>query len=84
MSRQPSVCDTFGISRSALYRGIQSGLFPPPVKVGDRSSAWPDSEIELIARALIAGASPDEIRQLVTQILAARKELMRITTTLSP
>jgi prophage regulatory protein len=39
------------ISRSAWYSGIQKGLYPPPVKLSERTSAWPvNLIIELIKR----------------------------------
>jgi prophage regulatory protein len=35
-----------GKSRSGIYRGIADGTFPAPVKLGERASAWVESEIE--------------------------------------
>lgn len=43
--RLPVVLALLGISRSSFYAGIQSGKYPPPVKVGTRASAWRKSEI---------------------------------------
>jgi prophage regulatory protein len=37
------------ISRTSLYDGIKIGLYPAPVRVGKRTVAWRESEInELI------------------------------------
>ena len=37
------------ISRTSLYDGIKIGLYPAPVRVGKRTIAWRESEInELI------------------------------------
>jgi prophage regulatory protein len=33
------------ISRASLYLKIQSGAFPPPVKLGPRTSAWRGSDL---------------------------------------
>lgn len=33
------------LSRSSIYRFVQDGTFPRPVKLGQRSSAWVESEI---------------------------------------
>ena len=33
------------LARSTFYSYISKGLIPPPIKVGDRASAWPVSEI---------------------------------------
>ena len=34
-----------GLSRSHLYALAQSGQFPKPVKLSERSSAWLESEV---------------------------------------
>jgi prophage regulatory protein len=52
---------------------IPAGLFPPPVKIGRRASAWPRSETEAVNAARIAGKGEDEIRALVSKLEAARK-----------
>ena len=33
-------------SRATLYRRVSSGDFPAPVKFGERSNRWPQSEVE--------------------------------------
>ena len=35
-----------GLSRTSLYNLIQEGEFPAPVKIGKRSSAWRESDIQ--------------------------------------
>jgi len=37
--RVKKVMDVMGISRSTVYLRIKQGLMPPPVKIGERSSA---------------------------------------------
>ena len=44
--RLPEVRSTVGMSRSQIYRLIQSGEFPKPVKLGLRVSVWPDNDIQ--------------------------------------
>ena len=34
-----------GLSDSAIYRGVQRGTFPRPLKLSERSSAWVEGEI---------------------------------------
>lgn len=34
-----------GKSRTSVYESIKTGTFPPPVKLGGRSSAWVKSEV---------------------------------------
>ena len=39
------------ISRSAFYQGIKEGIYPKPVRLGKRTSAWRMSELMLIIQA---------------------------------
>ena len=43
--RLPHVKARTGLSRSEIYRRITMGEFPAPVKLGERASAWPESEV---------------------------------------
>lgn len=43
--RMPDVREKVGLSRSQIYRLIQEGTFPAPVKIGAQVSVWPDNEI---------------------------------------
>lgn len=62
-----------GKSRSAHYLDIQRGLCTKPVRIGERSVAWPSREIDEINRAQIAGADNEALRQLVQRLHAERK-----------
>jgi len=44
--RLPEVEDTTGLKRSTIYQKAKQGLFPRPVKLTKRSSAWRESEIQ--------------------------------------
>jgi prophage regulatory protein len=66
------VLEARGIRRTQHYYDIQNGLFTRPVKLGERASAWPESEVAALNQARIAGKSNDEIRQLVAELEAAR------------
>ena len=35
-----------GLSRSSIYRLVKNGDFPKPVKLGERASAWLESEVD--------------------------------------
>ncbi len=62
-----------GRSRSQLYREVQLGLCTTPIRPqGTKIAAWPSNEIEAINQAEIAGASPDQIRELVRTLMAQR------------
>ncbi|MEC8810418.1 MAG: AlpA family phage regulatory protein [Pseudomonadota bacterium] len=44
--RLHQVISETGLSRSSIYRQIQAGKFPPPIKISDRSSGWDFNEIQ--------------------------------------
>lgn len=43
--RLPEVLGLVGLSRSTIYRWIDCGQFPVPVKLGQRAVAWRSAEI---------------------------------------
>lgn len=43
--RLPEVIRQTGLSRSTLYQLAADGRFPKPVRLGERCSAWPESEV---------------------------------------
>lgn len=43
--RRPEVTRRTGLSRTTIYRLVQSGQFPAPRQLGARSVAWVDSEV---------------------------------------
>lgn len=57
--------------RSTFLRSLKRGLVTQPVKVG-RSNCWPEREIEIIQRARIAGASDEQVRTLVAELMKKR------------
>lgn len=71
--RLPQVSHMTGEKRSTLYLRVSQGLFPKPVKIGVRASAWPDDEVAAINAARIAGKSDAEIRRLVVNLESERK-----------
>lgn len=72
--RLPQVAGRTGKPPSSLRADVRSGLFVPPVKLGPRSSGWPQHEVDAINAARVAGKVDDEIRQLVRKLVALRKE----------
>jgi prophage regulatory protein len=71
--RVPATCECTGNQRSTLYDKIKRGLFVPPVKIGARSSGFPQHEVNAINAARISGKSDDQIRKLVRELVEARK-----------
>ena len=71
--RTPDVCAVTGMARPTLYEAMAKGLIPRPIKLCEKSSAWPASECNAVLAARIRGASDDEIRALVVELTEARK-----------
>lgn len=71
--RLPAVLSQSGASRSTLYLRVSQGLWPKPVRLGLRSVGWPAAEVSTLNAARIAGKTDSEIRELVSQLEAARK-----------
>lgn len=59
-------------SKTTIYADIADGVFPPPVALGERCSAWVEGEVDAVRAARIAGASKAEIRELVKRLVAER------------
>ena len=57
--RRPEVEQRTGIPCASLYRMRRAGQFPAPIKIGARSIAWPEAEIEewLATRPRATGAN---------------------------
>jgi predicted DNA-binding transcriptional regulator AlpA len=54
--RLPVILELFPIGESSWHRGVQAGLYPKPVKLSERVSAWKISDI----RKLLAARAADE------------------------
>lgn len=61
-----------GLSRAGVYSYVGKGLLPKAVKIGERASAWPESEIAAVNAARIAGKCEDDIRRLVADLESQR------------
>ncbi len=72
--RLPDVRRATGQSTSAIYRNCAAGLMCPPVKLGPKTSAWILHEVREVNAARAAGWSDDQIRDLVSRLVAQRGE----------
>jgi prophage regulatory protein len=70
--RLDAVISRRGRSRAQLYVDIKRGVMTPPVRIGEKLSAWPSNEVDALNRAEIGGATKDELRTLVQQLVAQR------------
>ncbi|MEX1233434.1 MAG: AlpA family transcriptional regulator [Roseovarius sp.] len=71
--RTPDVCAVTGMARPTLYEAMAKGLFPRPIKLGEKSSAWGAAEVNKWCAYRLAGKTEDELRVLVVELTEARK-----------
>ena len=46
LMRLPEVVRFTGLPRSTIYAMVAKGLFPAPIKLSERTSAWRSDELE--------------------------------------
>lgn len=73
--RLPEVIKRMGVSKATIYNMINEGTFPVPVKLGAKTSVFPEHEITLLQTFIIAGASDNEVKQIVNDILQKRRSI---------
>ncbi|MBT9611914.1 MAG: AlpA family phage regulatory protein [Burkholderiales bacterium] len=73
--RLPEVISLLGLSRSSIYLQISDGLFPPPIHMSARCSAWPMHEVQRIILARVAQKTESEVREIVREIIKARQSV---------
>ena len=56
--RLPQVLKIIPVSRSTWYRGIKSGIYPKPVKLGLRASGWRKEAIQACVQQLDNATTP--------------------------
>lgn len=71
--RKPEVLNRFPVSNSTLYYRINQGLFPPPISLGGRATAWLEHEIDVVLEAIISGSNTNQIKSLVNSLIEQRQ-----------
>ena len=72
--RRPEVVTLTARSRSSLQLDEKAGLFCPPIAIGFRAVAYIRHEVQAVIQARIEGRTPDEIKQLVSELVNQRKQ----------
>lgn len=72
MLRLEPMLDRSGLKRTPAYRLMREGLWPCGVKLGPRMVAWPESEVDAVLGARVAGQTDEQVRTLVQRLHAAR------------
>ena len=70
----PDACNALGHGPTTFYKRVESGLLPPPFKLGLRAAALLSTEIEAINKARAASNTDEEIRVLVKNLIEDRKK----------
>ena len=52
--RLPEVKGRVGLSRSSIYSRIAEGTFPAPVRLGEKSVAWQEADIDTWIAAVVS------------------------------
>lgn len=58
LAKLPAVMNATGLSRSAVYAKVKTHEFPAPVKLGERSVAWPVDAVRTWIAARIKASTP--------------------------
>ena len=72
IERKSAVLQRIGLSRSTLHSKIQQGLWCPPISLGARAVGFIEHETDELIAAHINGYSPDQLRELVKNLVAER------------
>ena len=71
--RLPELLEQLAVGKTTLYARIKQGTFPPPVKFGERVSAWPEHVVNTVVNAYMRSATKEDLQKLVAQLMIARR-----------
>jgi prophage regulatory protein len=75
--REPQARALVCRAKTQLWDDIKRGVLTPPVRIGRRSVAWPEYELQAVNAARIAGRSEEQIKALVARLVKERVQLDR-------
>lgn len=76
--RAPEVMNQTGLPKSSLYKKIKDGEFCQPISLGSRAVGFVQSEVQEVIAATISGANSNQIKKLVSGLVASRPELVEV------
>ena len=76
IERKPVVLQRIGLSRSTLQSRIQKFLWCPPIKLDAHAVGFLEHETDELIAAHINGYSPEQLRELVKNLVAERAMLV--------
>ena len=60
--RMKDVCSELGVSRASVYRLLQSGGFPKPLKLGKRAIGWERYHIQQWLESLRSASQTEQVQ----------------------
>jgi prophage regulatory protein len=73
--RKPDVLALTNLSKSTLYNRMKDGLWPTPISLGERAVGFVQAECDAVLNAMIAEQPPEQIKQLVSELIKQRKQI---------
>lgn len=70
--RKPEVIALTTLSKSSLYNRVRDGLMPPSISLGERAVGFIASEVHTVLDAMCQEQTPEQIKQLVKNLIASR------------
>lgn len=75
MLRLPHVKEKIGRAGSTIWKDVKNGTFPPPVRLGARSVAWRESEIQACLDAMTFSSranQPIDMKTFVALLITSK------------
>jgi len=72
--RKSDVIALTNLSKSTLYNRIKDGLMPTSISLGSRACGFIASEIYTVLDAFCQEQTPEQIKQLVSELIQQRKK----------
>ncbi|TDR27862.1 helix-turn-helix transcriptional regulator [Hydromonas duriensis] len=66
--RIKAVKELIGVGFSTIHYHVSIGLYPKPIKLGEKMSGWLTSEVLAIQAARVAGQTNEQIKALVQRL----------------
>lgn len=76
--RMPDVMSRLGLKKSAIYNMVNEGTLTSPVKMGKKTSLWPDYEVQAVVEAIIEEKDKEEMKILVKDLMDSRSKVSRL------
>lgn len=76
MLRAPETAKKAGLGISTLWRDVKAGTFVPPVRLGPRTVAWIEAEVDAVleAKTKMSRSHQDfDIRNFVNEIIRSQR-----------